>query len=111
MSPEVAEALEASIRHWDENAKAERPEDAHTTGAECALCQLFKDRGGIVRCDKCPVAKRVDADSCEGTPYHKAWAAPHGWRLYQNTEAKKRFHVAALAERDFLISLREPVES
>lgn len=62
------EALEASIRHWEENVAAETPYDASTSGRECALCGLYYDRD----CKGCPVFERTGYECCELTPYENA---------------------------------------
>ena len=101
VTPEqTAAALEDSIQQWDENARAEKPEDAVIDFDDCALCDLFWDDD----CDGCPVKNRTGDVMCHGSPYDEASAAFIRWAL--NEETAEAFHAAAAKMRDFLISLR-----
>lgn len=44
MTPEAAKALEASIKHWEENAVAETPRDADTRADAARLNFQFYAR-------------------------------------------------------------------
>lgn len=105
MNRQTAEALEASIAHWDANAKAQKPGDASVSGDDCALCGLFFRQPD--RCKGCPVANRGKS-WCDNTPFEAASFAFHDWA--DGRVDAKEFHAAAIAERDFLISLREPID-
>ena len=107
MKRAVAEALEASIKHWDENAKAQTPKDASTRARDCALCRMFPGVDASRGCPGCPVHERTGHE-CGGSPYYDADSALTHWRVFG--DGAHRFRAAAIAERDFLISLREPVE-
>lgn len=105
-----SEALEDSILHWQENAKAETPGEALTGAENCALCSIYYDED----CKGCPVSERTTSKMCRSTPYGDALNALTGWeytnpRSCGNTwrAARDAFHKAAQAEVDFLISLRE----
>lgn len=98
-----SEALEASILHWQENVKAERPEDVRMGPANCALCSLFFEDG----CKGCPVMRRTGYSRCEDTPYERADGAFYMWYKTYDDDACDDFRKCAQAEVDFLISLRE----
>ena len=108
MGPRTREALEASIRHWKENAAAENPNDANVFGEACPLCHIFyKGRGD---CEGCPVANATGFGLCERTPWgdaSKAWGA---WAHDHENDGpdfaalRAEFRRAALAEVEFLES-------
>lgn len=100
MDDETLTALQASIKHWDDNAKAEAPGDASADADDCALCGLFFRRG----CLGCPVAEKTGNECCEGSPYWVAYEALRDWKK-DGTVNGDTFRAAAAAERDFLISL------
>lgn len=64
MNKETLEALQGSIRKW-ENIVAGTEEDEGQRN--CPLCQLFCTEES--HCDNCPVAQAVQADYCNATPY------------------------------------------
>ena len=104
-----AEALEASILHWQENVKAETPEDAYTGPDECALCCLYYENV----CCECPVAEKTHEKICKGSPYVAADDAYNKWSRTDPSScantwlvARDEFRQCAQAEVDFLISLR-----
>lgn len=98
-----SEALEASILHWQENVKAERPEDVMTGPTNCALCSLFFEDV----CEGCPVMRHTGYRGCKNTPYDLADEAFYMWiETYFNAD-RDVFRKYAQAEVDFLISLRE----
>jgi len=106
MTPRTAEALEASIRHWEENARAETITDASVGTVDCALCNLFFWK--MPRCHGCPVAEKTKREVCTGTSYYAASDAFYAWREAPNSDyLRTAFHRAAQAEVDFLKSLRE----
>lgn len=105
-----SEALEASIIHWQENVKAETPQEARVWSNGCALCQLYLHSAD---CEGCPV---MDAGAwrCVGTPYEAARDALIIWRYHTSASdktawlaARDEFSQRAQAEVNFLISLRE----
>jgi len=105
-----AEALEASILHWQENVKAETPDDVRMSDKDCALCAIFYK----LECSGCPVAEAVGHISCRKTPYLAAYNAYEAWKHTNPSScantwlaARDEFHRRAQAEVDFLISLRE----
>lgn len=75
MDSKTLEALEKSIAHWEDNVKAERPEDAPIGNKNCALCNLFLKRKALVVCDGCPVYQHTGKIVCEETPYRNAFRA------------------------------------
>ena len=112
VTPEqTEEALEDSIQHWDENARAEKPEDASIAADDCALCDLFWDYDCDDPCDGCPVRNVTARELCHNTPYVEAMHAFEEWRYGAGTAEEFRaaaedFRAAAAKMRDFLISLR-----
>lgn len=102
---QAAEALELSILHWQENVAAETPDGASTNASKCALCREFAGDG----CRNCPVMARTGRDGCFGTPYYEAYDALRNWRDGINAR-REQWRIAAQAELDFLISLRDPTE-
>lgn len=110
MQEEVREALEASIKHWEENLAAEHPAQASVWGNKCALCQLF-NYGTDEDCihedyGMCPVYEKTGENNCEESPWEDARAAYLRWNAYGNDKITQ-WKEAAQAELDFLCSLRE----
>lgn len=105
MDAKIAEALEASILHWKQNAVADL-KDVSVTSADCALCALFvKQTEG---CIGCPVRGHTERGECEDTPYINCWYRFHAWRRCpEDKTAQNAFRAAALREVAFLESLRE----
>ena len=101
-----AEALEASIAHWEENARARVPSDASLGVTNCALCKLYHDNF----CQGCPVYEETGKDRCSGTPFQRAYRLLCVWRSEDRLDAVGRraeeFRAAAQEEVDFLKSLR-----
>ena len=114
MDAKTAKALEASILHWQENAAAETPTQAEISSDGCALCKIFYERTNEADpdgpCFGCPVRARSRRSECASTPWRKAASA---WFVWEDDPmspgARNNFRVAAQAEIDFLISLREPI--
>ena len=69
MTPEMREALLASIEHWKENLAAGVFE-AKIRGADCPLCNATRDEFGNVVCEKCPVMQWTGEESCEDSPWY-----------------------------------------
>ena len=106
---EIAEALEKSIKHWEENKDGEDP----TFGVNnCALCKIFYAEC----CRVCPVRGKTQCVGCEGSPYAEALDA------WENVEDLRRgggenhkdyysalyvYREACQREIDFLKSLRK----
>ena len=114
MHPDVREALEDSIKHWEENVAAQFPSQAHVWADHCALCNLFNDRiwrtGEEEDCvhetyGPCPVYARTGEDQCGGSPWEKAQLSQGKWNI--GVIPKEQWQEAAQAELDFLRSLRE----
>jgi hypothetical protein len=113
MKREVAEALEGSIKHWDENAAAQEPGDASVYAKDCHLCAIFNTQRmwrSNVECRGCPVMKRTGDAFCVGSPWSEASLAWTEWRHNGGIKNGERFRENAVKERDFLISLREPID-
>lgn len=107
MTPEAAAALEASIEKWEQNARADHPDDVKLGLTTCPLCQLFwKDD-----CVDCPVAASTGLQFCEDTPY--AWCDEYAGRWEDSPDSenlREAFQEAAEEEVAFLKSLRETGE-
>lgn len=104
MNPETLDALKASIRHWDENARAKTPDDAGIFGPSCALCTMFvAPRAADDGCTGCPVFEKTGLRGCSGTPHRLAANAYWDWQLARGGRAD--FHAAARVEAAFLRSL------
>lgn len=105
----TAQALEASIKHWEKNAAAEAPDEANIGPSGCALCNKFalqEDASGI-QCHGCPVRERTKAPGCITSPYVRAKMAWRDWDIKPTKRKRKRaFQEAAKAEVRFLKSLR-----
>lgn len=117
MTEEAVTALELSIEHWKQNVAAERPSEASCSGGDCALCLKFyafdsveNERGNVEyfeECVRCPVyAATGGRQFCYGTPYYEARDALFEWK--SDLEARDDWIIAAKAELDFRISLRNP---
>lgn len=108
MDARTLQALEESIRHWEANVAAERPNEASVWGGDCALCQVFAEDD----CRGCPVFQNQAEKDCFGTPYYDAHDAFHAWcGKPKSKEAKARWRESAQAELDFLISLHPDPQS
>lgn len=117
MKPEVAKALDASIRHWEENIAAEFPSEASCGSHACALCRLFHTNHAKVSlsCRGCPVFEHTGRAFCSETPYEEAQNARGLWAsavsegdTLKEIEAKREaFRKAAQDELDFLKSLQD----
>lgn len=118
MTEEAVTALELSIEHWKQNVAAERPSEARCSGNDCALCLKFyafdyveNERDDVEyfeECARCPVYAATGGQQfCNGTPYYEARMALSEWR-YGSKTGREDWIIAAKAELDFLISLRNP---
>lgn len=107
MDKRTAEALEASIKHWQENVAAETPDNASIDADDCALCKIFFEGD----CQGCPIQTATRDEYCCGTPYDEASELFDQWASRPHSVRTRDFwRVAAQKELDFLISLREPTE-
>ena len=102
MDKETREALEASIKHWEENAAVDHLKDVKLGEENCALCRLFiRDS-----CKGCPIFENdTNQQYCIGTPYYAAHSARRGEPPSLGT-----FRMAAQEMVDFLKSLRPEEE-
>ena len=113
MSPEVAAALEASIEHWKQNAKAKKLKNAHIFSESCPLCNLFLDDDGK-KCDSanlgsCPIKARTGSNLCNRTPWVDCRDTFMEWTYSRKSASlSKKFRADALRMVAFLESLREP---
>ncbi len=102
MDKMTRDALEASIKHWQQNVDAETPDVASCLSEDCALCQAFP----YEFCDGCPVSEKTGMAECGQTPYLNALLAWIDWKLINSADNLHAFRAAAQAELDFLTSLR-----
>jgi hypothetical protein len=104
------EALELSIKHWENNVAAKIPNAVGLGSDSCALCVKFQDYGD---CTTCPVRTFSGERSCRNTPYRSAVDAHRIWECNLDYDIlgdfRKAFRVAAQKELDFLIGLRNGV--
>lgn len=101
MDDETREALEKSIKHWEENVEAaEDGEEISIDIYACALCVRFFHR---LNCQGCPIKEATGQRVCKGTPYEDAVEAVED----NDYEAVL---TASRAELEFLKSLR-PTET
>ena len=99
-------ALEASIKHWENNTKALKPMDVRVGVSSCALCVAFH----AFNCSGCPVRERTGRGSCSNTPYSVASQALRRWKRCSHAverEARAGFTLAATEELNFLVGLRD----
>lgn len=105
MNQETLAALDASIKHWEENARADDFEAAKIGSVHCALCRMFCRRLEIVNCHGCPVMDATGEYSCAGTPYYRTADAYTEW-CDDKPGAEARFHAAAGDMTSFLKAIR-----
>jgi hypothetical protein len=121
MDAETRVALEASIKHWENNVAAETCDQASTSGEDCALCLKFNwrcnpeidrsDNTDENACLNCPVRQPTGEPLCYNTPYYTADEAIYFWSIHigfddsADNEFRAAFRIAAQAELDFLRSL------
>ena len=65
---QALQALNDSIKHWQENRDATTPSQVSVGWRSCALCLLFISSN----CQGCPVADYLGTTGCEGSPYDDA---------------------------------------
>ena len=114
---EVSEALEKSIKHWEENAKVLKLSDVKIGRADCALCGLFNDFNNCFGCNGCPVFEKTGRRYCDRTPYvianidRKRWsyAIMDNLSNKEREKARLKFQESALKEVEFLKSLRKGI--
>lgn len=98
MTPEMHEALLASIEHWKENL-ALGAADAKIGGGDCPLCNATRPKPTAgVDCRECPVMRKTGEYDCQGSPWYDVADA----RLAADNAA---FTLAAKCEIAFLESL------
>ena len=124
MNPDTKTALEASIKHWEENVAA-HPSEMRVYADDCALCQRFMRQrfnysaigGENNRCrddsELCPVHAKTGKTMCRGTPWEAVLDAISVWSGHTGPEEKAaRAKVVRRAKKmlKFLEDLREPEE-
>lgn len=103
----TSDALEASIKHWQELTEVTAYNQVNIGPDDCALCQLFNihdDMDEDQNCIGCPVRDVTGKRYCYGSPYLRVYNAKTSW--WEGKSEIEDFVAAAKEERDFLISLR-----
>lgn len=103
---DTKEALELSIRHWEENViSAAKGETLLLGSGQCALCSLFLPN----ECLGCPIRKKTGRINCKNTPYDNVVDIKQDY-LIPIEELKAKLVDACKQELEFLKSLRESEE-
>jgi hypothetical protein len=102
MDERTLTALRGSIKHWEENLAAKKPEEAILGPRHCPLCVMFIS---MPACIGCPVREKTGKTNCGGTPYDQAAEAHESWSEYGDMRHDNQWREAAKAELDFLKSL------
>jgi hypothetical protein len=103
MNKQTAEALEKSIKKWEDILNNE---DVDLGTKNCALCELFHH----YNCNHCPVKNKSGMTFCNDTPYEK-WEIHHE-EMHGDPSFTKRQPNCPICEKlakdeiDFLKSLR-----
>lgn len=106
MNRNTLTALRKSIKHWEENLSAARPQDASTGSLACALCEQFLGKVSDkfpYGCAGCPVAERIGKPVCAMTPWRVAYNTWSAWKRGRGRGVA--FRNACRAEIKFLKSL------
>ena len=107
MDKRTRDALEASIKHWEENQRLTAPDMMQVVGINCPLCQVFD------ACEGCPVAETTGEEQCGDTPWPDTYSRMVKWfnvpaiDVQRREEHRLAFVAAARKEHEFLISLRD----
>jgi len=105
MDDKTLTALQASIKHWEDNVAARGVKSVKLGIKECALCEYFGPFDEP-SCVGCPVSERTGLTGCEGTPYDDVCEAEVEWSDHPRTNSyKEYFREIAQTELDFLKSL------
>lgn len=119
VNKETAAALEASIKHWEDNAVASFSKIS-LSSSSCALCHKFRfaqysddDDAQENDCIGCPIFEKTGEPYCDNSPYMQAAVAKSLWNqaryaVMSEIATRERFRAAARTMVDFLKSLREP---
>jgi hypothetical protein len=88
------EAVRASIKKWEKNARVKNTLNAKTGVYDCPLCTIYF----IKDCIGCPIYKKTGHAGCKNTPYEEAYEA-----FMDRDAARLRKH--AREEVEFLKSI------
>lgn len=100
MNKKTAKALEASIKHWEENLKATVLDEISVQGEDCALCMLHLGPS----CGDCIINQATGESGCDDSPYMEAVKIHDNILNFDNWTGWKK---ACKAEIKFLKGLRE----
>lgn len=112
MDKRTRDALEASIKHWEDNQQLTAPNMMQVVGINCPLCNIFALADNRT-CEGCPVAESTGESNCDGSPWHETFSRMAKWFNVPALDVKRReehrlaFVAAAKKEHEFLISLRD----
>jgi hypothetical protein len=101
---EVENALEGSVKKWQDIVDGVREDEGSDN---CSLCSLFVKEA----CIGCPVYEYTGFKYCDGSPYDE-WRDLERDTIYNiNGNIDKEAVMAAQAEVNFLKMLKEKLES
>lgn len=115
MKKKTLKALKKSMKHWLDNAAAEKISDVSIEAKDCALCEMFLLPNAS--CVGCPVEEHTGVWYCERSPFINAAEAYNAWvwawaeSSKPASHAKKTFQAAARKQYEFLESLLPKGES
>jgi len=111
MNPEILDALNDSIAHWERLASGKRKPNESVGIYDCALCRMFNkhsEDGSDTRCKGCPVKEKTGIRFCKATPFVRAEEITEDLEIYDSPEEamnSSEFKEAAQEELEFLKSL------
>ena len=98
------EALEASIKHWEENLqRVQNKELPKVSASDCNLCNLYY-KVSPYRCKDCPISIFVMAPGCLRTPYPEITKVLSTIHIFEEWDTLEKL---VQEEIDFLKSLRD----
>lgn len=78
----MEQALIDSIKAWEQKLERVDPMLISIGISSCPLCTVYRppSRNPNKKCQGCPIARATGQDSCQGTPYIRAWNALARWQ-------------------------------
>ena len=107
MDEKTKEALESSIKHWEQLSTVDNEQDIVLGARACALCKMFLLNVAEEEndCLECPLYLKTNKVLCDFHTYHSAYNA---YILLSNESTDfTEFHKAANEMLELLKSLRE----
>jgi hypothetical protein len=111
------EALEKSIKHWEENIKQELAIKVDLSAESCECCNQFLKNSSLGNCEGCPIFEKTLRRFCRQTPYifvsEERYKILAGRGLKQQKEAPvtQSLRSAIKHELDFLRNLKQELEN